>query len=233
MVYMATEITTIGAARAMRRKRQSHIKEYVEAVLIAIVIAVILRMFVVQAYRVSSGSMETTLREGDFLFVNKFAYRFGEPQVNDVIVFEFPMNPTKDYIKRIVAGPGQMVQVKDKQLLVDGQPVPLMAGMFHGDRDTLPDLYSSRDQFGPMQVPADHYFVLGDNRDDSQDSRFWGFLDKSRIKGKALFIYFSWAPDPNAPKIESPYVFDFFSSAFYNVTHFFDRARFDRMFTSL
>ncbi len=230
---MATEITTIGAARALRRKRQSHIKEYVEAILIAVVIAVILRMFVVQAYRVSSGSMEYTLLEGDFLFVNKFAYRFAEPQLNDVIVFEFPMNPTKDYIKRIVAGPGQMVEIKDKQLLVDGQPVPLMAGMHHSDPDTLPDLYSSRDQFGPMQVPADHYFVLGDNRDDSQDSRFWGFLDKSHIKGKALFIYFSWAPDPNAPNVEPPYIIDFFSAFFYNLGHFFERARFDRMFSML
>ncbi|MGB5139671.1 MAG: signal peptidase I, partial [Candidatus Zixiibacteriota bacterium] len=128
---MATEITTIGAARAMRRKRQSHIKEYVEAILIAVVIAVILRMFVVQAYRVSSGSMESTLLEGDFLFVNKMAYRFADPQVNDVIVFEFPMNPTKDYIKRIVAGPGQIVEVKDKVLIIDGQIVPDMAGMFH------------------------------------------------------------------------------------------------------
>jgi signal peptidase I len=230
---MATEITTIGAARAMRRKRQSHIKEYVEAVLIAVVIAVILRMFVVQAYRVSSGSMESTLLEGDFLFVNKFAYRFAEPQINDIIVFEFPMNPTKDYIKRIVAGPGQTVEIKDKVLLVDGQAVPDLAGVFHSDPDTLPELFSSRDQFGPMQVPADHYFVLGDNRDDSQDSRFWGFLDKSRIKGKALFIYFSWAPDHNAPTIESPYVFDLFSSGFYNVIHFGDRLRGDRLFTSL
>ena len=230
---MATEITTIGAARAMRRKRQSHIKEYVEAILIAVVIAVILRMFVVQAYRVSSGSMEYTLLEGDFLFVNKFAYRFAEPQVNDVIVFEFPMNPTKDYIKRIVAGPGQIVEVKDKTLMIDGEVVPMLAGMYHSDPDTLPELFSSRDQFGPMQVPADHYFVMGDNRDDSQDSRFWGFLDKSRIKGKALFIYFSWAPDPKAPTIEPPYVFDLFSSAWYNVANLGTRFRADRIFTPL
>lgn len=229
---MATEITTLGAARALRRKKQSHVKEYVEAILIAVVIAVILRMFVVQAYRVSSGSMEHTLQEGDFLFVNKFAYRFSEPQINDIIVFEFPMNPTKDFIKRIVAGPGQTVEIKDKALLVDGQPVPLQAGMFHSDPDTLPELYSSRDQFGPMQVPADHYFVMGDNRDDSQDSRFWGMLDKSHIKGRALFTYFSWEPDPNAPEIEAPYVFDFFSSAFYNITHFGDRIRPERMFNS-
>ncbi|MGB5139052.1 MAG: signal peptidase I, partial [Candidatus Zixiibacteriota bacterium] len=97
----------------------------------------------------------------------------------------------------------------------------------------LPELFSSRDQFGPMQVPADHYFVLGDNRDDSQDSRFWGFLEKSHIKGRALFIYYSWAPDPNSPKIESPYIFDIFTSAFYNIGHVGDRLRADRLFNPL
>jgi len=230
---MATEITTIGAARAARRKRQIHIKEYVEAILIAIVIAVILRMFVIQAYRVNSGSMEFTLMEGDFVFVNKFAYKFSEPEINDIIVFEFPMNPTKDYIKRIVAGPGQLVEITEKQLFVDGELIAPIAGTFYGDNEILPELYSSRDFFGPLQVPADHYFVMGDNRDDSQDSRFWGFLDKKHIKGQALFIYYSWAPDPNAPEINPPYIFDLFGSAFYNLTHFFDRCRFSRLFTSL
>ncbi len=230
---MPTEITTIGAARAARRKRQIHIKEYVEAIMIAIVIAVILRMFVIQAYRVNSGSMEHTLMEGDFVFVNKFAYKFSDPQINDIIVFQFPMNPTKDYIKRVVAGPGQLVEINNKQLYVDGELVKPVPGAFYGDPEVLPELYSSRDFFGPLQVPADQYFVMGDNRDDSQDSRFWGFLDKKYIKGKALFIYYSWAPDPDAPKIEAPYIFDLIGSAFYNLVHFFDRCRFERMFTGL
>lgn len=227
---MPTQITTIGAARALRRKRDSHVKEYVEAILIAVVIAVILRMFVIQAYRVSSGSMEDTLVEGDFLFVNKFAYRFADPQINDVIVFEFPMNPSKDYIKRIVALPGQTVEIRDKQLYVDGNRVIDPVGVKHKDKENLPEIYSTRDHFGPLQVPANNYFVLGDNRDDSQDSRFWGFLDRSHVKGKALFIYFSYAPDPQAPKIESPYIFDFFSSFFYNLFHFPGRTCWDRLF---
>lgn len=230
---MAAEITTIGVSRALRRKHEYHIKEYIEAILIAIVIAVVLRMFVIQAYRVSSGSMEHTLLEGDFLFVNKFAYRFSEPKVNDIVVFEFPMNPTKDYIKRIVALPGQTVEVREKVLYVDGEPIPRIAGSFHGDTEILPELYSSRDYFGPMQVPADHFFVLGDNRDDSQDSRFWGFLDRRHIKGKALFIYFSWAPDPKAPKIKPPYIFDLFESIFYNAIHFFGRVRWERILQGL
>lgn len=230
---MPTQITTIGAVRALRRKRETHLKEYVEAILVAIVIAVILRMFVVQAYRVSSGSMENTLSEGDFLFVSKFAYRFGEPQINDIIVFEFPMNPSKDYIKRIVALPGQTVEIRDKLLYVNDQLIPDPPGAIHNDPNLLPEIYSSRDHFGPLQVPADQYFVLGDNRDDSQDSRFWGFLEKGHIKGKAVFIYFSWEPDPNAPTISAPYVFDIISSIFYNITHFPSRLRWDRLFTKV
>ncbi len=227
---MPTQITTIGAARAARRKREAHLKEYVEAILIAVVIAVILRMFVVQAYRVSSGSMENSLQEGDFVMVNKFCYRFAEPQINDVIVFEFPMNTTKDYIKRIVALPGQTVEIRSKQLYVDNQLVADLGGVFHGDLQTLPEEYSQRDFFGPLTVPPNQYFVMGDNRDDSQDSRFWGCLDRSHIKGKAAFIYFSWTPDPNAPTIGPPYVFDLFASFFYNLTHFPSRIRWDRLF---
>jgi signal peptidase I len=213
-----------------RRKRQAHVKEYVEAILIAVVIAVILRMFVVQAYRVSSGSMENSLHEGDFAFVNKFCYRFADPQINDVIVFEFPMNTTKDYIKRIVALPGQKVEIRNKQLYVDSQLVADIGGITHTDPQTLRVEYSQRDFFGPLIVPTNQYFVMGDNRDDSQDSRFWGCLDRSHIKGKAVFIYFSWAPDPNAPTISSPYIFDLFGSFFYNLTHFPSRVRWDRLF---
>jgi signal peptidase I len=227
---MPTQITTIGAARMARRKREAHLKEYVEAILVAVVIAVILRMFVVQAYRVSSGSMENSLQEGDFVFVNKFCYRFAEPQINDVIVFEFPMNTTKDYIKRIVALPGQKVEIRNKQLFVDSQLVVDIGGVSHNDPQNLPEVYSQRDFFGPLTVPANQYFVMGDNRDDSQDSRFWGCLDRSHIKGKAVFIYFSWTPDPNAPTIGPPYVFDLFASFFYNLTHFPSRIRWDRLF---
>lgn len=216
-----------------RRKREAHVKEYVEAILVAIVIAVILRMFVVQAYRVSSGSMENTLQEGDFVFVNKFCYRFADPQINDVIVFEFPMNTTKDYIKRIVALPGQTVEIRNKQLFVDSQLVAGVGGVFHGDPQTFGEQYSQRDFLGPLTVPANQYFVMGDNRDDSQDSRFWGCLDRSHIKGKAAFTYFSWAPDPSAPTISSPYVFDIFASFFYNLTHFPSRIRWDRLFSGV
>jgi signal peptidase I len=230
---MPTQLTTIGAARMARRKREKHLKEYVEAILIAIVIAVILRMFVVQAYRVSSGSMENALMEGDFVFVNKFCYRFAEPQINDVIVFEFPMNTSKDYIKRIVALPGQTVEIRNKQLYVDNQPVPDREGVIHKDPQLLPEIYSQRDVFGPLTVPANQYFVLGDNRDDSQDSRFWGCLDRGHIKGKAVFIYFSWAPDPSAPTIGPPYIFDFFASFFYNLIHFPGRVRWDRLFSNV
>ena len=213
-----------------RRKRETHLKEYVEAILVAVVIAVILRMFVVQAYRVSSGSMENSLLEGDFVFVNKLAYRFAEPQINDVIVFEFPMNTTKDYIKRIVALPGQTVEIRNKQLYVDSQMVGDVGGIFHKDSQVLQEVYSQRDFFGPLTVPSNQYFVMGDNRDDSQDSRFWGCLDRSHIKGRAGIVYFSWAPDSDAPTIGPPYVFDLFASFFYNLIHFPSRIRWERLF---
>ncbi|MCK4857291.1 MAG: signal peptidase I [candidate division Zixibacteria bacterium] len=216
------------------RKRQAFVKEYVEAILIAIVIAVILRMFVVQAYRVSSGSMESTLQEGDFLFVNKFTYIFSEPKLGDIIVFEYPLNPAKDFIKRIVALPGQKVEIRDKRFYVDDILVTGTPGVIHTDSGIIPELFSSRDNFGPYQVPAGQYFVMGDNRDDSRDSRFWGSLERKYIKGKVLFIYWSWAPDPNAPTIGPPiYIDGLISSIFYNITHLGSRLRLGRIFKTV
>lgn len=227
---MVGEVRTVTAARLASRKRQVFIKEYVEAILVAIVIAVILRMFVVQAYRVSSGSMNPTLLEGDFLFVDKVSYYFSEPQAGDIIVFEYPLNPSKDFIKRVVAVPGQKVEVRDKQLYVDDVPVQNEDYTIYRDPETIPELFSPRDNFGPFQVPAGQYFVLGDNRDDSHDSRFWGFLEREHIKGKAMFIYWSWAPDANAPEIGPPiYIDGLISSIFYNLGHLGHRLRFGRL----
>lgn len=225
-----TQFQSLTAARLASRKKQTFVKEYVEAVLIAVVIAVILRMFVIQAYRVNSGSMETTLLTGDFVFVDKFSYYFSEPLTGDVIVFEYPLNPSKDFIKRIVAAPGQKVEIVDKQLYVDDELVPDAVGVIHVDPETIPELFSPRDNFGPFQIPAGQYFVMGDNRDDSQDSRFWGFLERKHVKGKAMFIYWSWEPDPNAPKIGPPvYIDGIISSVLYNITHLPGRVRWDRL----
>ncbi len=200
-------------------------REYVETIVIALLAAALLRIFVVSAYRVSSGSMEDTLTTGDYIFVNKLAYNFGEPKTGDIVVFENPFDPGKDYIKRLVAIEGQTVEIVDKILYIDGQVAEIPEFSKHIDNRILPEVLSSRDNFGPMQVPGGQYFVMGDNRDDSQDSRFWGCVDKSYFKGQAIFIYFSYEPDPQSPEWKAPYVVEFFEIAFYNLTRFPSRLR--------
>ncbi len=178
-----------------------------EVILIALFAAILLRLLVVSAYRVDSASMEDTLLEGDYIFVNKLAYNFGDPKAGDIIIFESPLNPTKDFIKRIVALPGQTVEVVDKVVYVDNQLAQILPNGKNSDPKILPMQLSFRDNFGPVQVPSDNYFVLGDNRDNSQDSRFWGFVPKENIKGRAIFVYWSWTPDKNSPKWKFPYIF--------------------------
>ncbi|MCX6827804.1 MAG: signal peptidase I [candidate division Zixibacteria bacterium] len=218
----------------LRVRRQKPIwREYAEVILIALAAAILLRLFVISAYRVDSSSMEDTLLEGDYIFVNQLAYRFGEPKIGDIVVFKSPLNPTKDYIKRIVALPGETVEVIDKVLYVDNQLAKIFPNVKNADPKILPMQLSLRDNFGPIQVPSDQYFVLGDNRDDSQDSRFWGFLPKENLKGRALFVYWSWAPDPKAPKGGFPYITVPFQYGFYFLTNFPSHTRWERLFTAL
>jgi len=176
-------------------------REYGEALALALILTVIIRSFVIQAFRIPTGSMEDTLLVGDFLFVNKFIYgarvpfteirfpKVRDPQPGDIIVFQYPRDPSKDYIKRCVAIGGQEVEIRDKQLYIDGvlQREPFVK---HLD----PRMQMQRDRFGPVTVPEGELFMMGDNRDNSHDSRFWGFLPEKLIKGKAIFIYWSWDP---------------------------------------
>jgi signal peptidase I len=182
-------------------------REYAETAVIALLAAIVLRLFVVSAYRVNSASMEGSLFTGDYIFVNKLAYEFGSnPKVGDIIVFEYPPNPEKKYVKRIVALPGQEIQLADKVLYVDGEVAAIPPLSQHVDKRIIPGDLSFRDNFGPYQVPLDQYFVMGDNRDDSRDSRFWGGVPLENIQGKAVFVYWSWMPDDNPPGWEFPYV---------------------------
>jgi signal peptidase I len=208
---------------------KSVIREYVETITIALLLAVLLRIFVVSAYRVSSGSMEDSLLEGDYIFVNKLAYQLSPPKIGDVIVFRNPFDNDRDYIKRIAALGGQTVEIIDKTLYVDGVVAQIPAGSKHSDNKIMPAVLSNRDNFGPFMVPNGEYFVLGDNRDDSQDSRFWGCVDKNLIKGKAIFIYFSYEPDPTAPQWKAPYIVEFFEMLVHHTTHFASRFRVDRV----
>jgi signal peptidase I len=184
--------------KAERIKKKSTLREYAEAAAIAILLALFISAFVVQAFKIPSGSMEPTLLVGDHILVNKFLYGvklpffqttlipISTPERGDIIVFIYPEDKSKDFIKRVIGIPGDRVQVQDKQLLVNGQPFDDKYG-YYDEKAGNP----SR-SFGPVFVPENHYFVMGDNRDHSMDSRFWGFVPSEAIKGKAFIIYWSW-----------------------------------------
>ena len=179
-------------------------KDWIEPVLIAFVLAGIIRSFIIQPFKIPSGSMEDTLLVGDQLMAAKFTYglrvpfgnsfivRWGDPEPGDVIVFQFPDDPSVDYIKRCVAVAGQTVEVRNKQLYVDNERISLPEHAKFMDSDTYSHNLVPRDIFGPVTVPEGHMFMMGDNRDNSHDSRFWGYVPYELIKGKAFIIWWSW-----------------------------------------
>ena len=175
-------------------------REYGEALFVALILALVIRTFVVQAFKIPSESMVKTLLVGDHLLASKFSYgikipfthtyiyKGEDPVKGDIIIFEYPNDPSVDYIKRIVGTAGDTIEVRNKQLFRNGEAVKESFVRF-----TEPDrIQPVRDNFGPVTVPADKYFVMGDNRDNSMDSRFWGFVDRSAIRAKAWRIYWSW-----------------------------------------
>jgi signal peptidase I len=180
-------------------------RENIEAIVIAIVLALFIRTFIVQAFKIPSGSMQPTLLIGDHILVNKFLYGVGipftdiklldikKPARGDVIVFIYPEDESKDYIKRVIGLPGDTIQIIDKQIFLNGSPYHDSVGVYV-DPVTLRRglLNSNRDNFGPVTVPPNALFVMGDNRDHSADSRFWGFVNINKVRGKAFIIYWSW-----------------------------------------
>ena len=188
--------------------KKSLIREYAEALVIAFILAVIIKFFLFQAFSIPSGSMEQTLLIGDYLLVNKLSYGIrnpwdnkvliptGTPQRGDVAVFIFPQDPSKDYIKRVIGLPGDKIQIVNKKVLINGKPYETPQAHYE-DSLIIPapqsPIESARDNFGPVVVPPDAYFCMGDNRDRSYDSRFWGFVPMNNFRGKAMIIYFSWA----------------------------------------
>ncbi len=195
----------------MASKSRSVLREYVEAALWALVLTLFLRAFVIQAFRIPSASMQDTLLIGDFLFVNKFEYGpkipfthirlpgLRAPRRGDVIVFQFPQDPTKDFIKRCVATGGETLEVRNKQVYVDGKPLRESYAI-HSDPSVRPAGYDYRDYFGPVTVAKGQMFMMGDNRDNSNDSRYWGQLEMDLVKGRAMFIYWSWDGERNWPR---------------------------------
>jgi signal peptidase I len=185
------------------KKKKSTFREYVEAIVVALVLALIIRTFVVQAFKIPSGSMEPTLEIGDHILVNKFIYGikipftsinllpWKAPQRGNVIVFIYPLEPEKDFIKRVIGVEGDTVRIVNKKLFINGVEVPDPHAVYKDD-SILPGDMQKRDNFGPVTVPKGNLFVMGDNRDRSLDSRFWGFVPLEDVRGKAFMIYWSW-----------------------------------------
>ena len=186
---------------------KSALREYAEAFIVAILLALVIRTFVVQAFKIPSGSMLPTLQIGDHILVNKFLYYFQPIRRGDIIVFKYPQDESRDFIKRVIGQPGDTVEMRDKQILVNGQPLAEPYAVF--DDGPRP---GERERFGPVTVPPGKLFMMGDNRDHSMDSRYWGFLDAHKVKGKAFIIYFSIRSD------DIPYQ-SVLPSILYTVTH--------------
>jgi signal peptidase I len=184
-------------------KTKSRIIEYLEAIIIAILIAFFIRTFVVQAFKIPSGSMKPTLLIGDHLLVNKFIYgvkipfvrktlvSISEPKRGDVVVFIYPEDHSKDFIKRVIGVSGDTIEIRNKKIFLNGLPYNDAHGVYVDDF-IIPGSIQPRDNFGPFTVPKDALFTMGDNRDQSYDSRFWGVVDKKDVLGKAMIIYWSW-----------------------------------------
>lgn len=188
------------------RPQKSKLRENIEAILLAILLALFIRTFIVQAFKIPSGSMKQTLQIGDHILVNKFIYGVKIPfwaktiipvkipERGDIIVFKYPKDPDKDFIKRVIGVAGDRIEIIDKQVYVNNELLNNVHAV-HTDPRIFPGEFNTRDNFGPVTVPADSLFVMGDNRDNSHDSRFWGFVDLEDVRGKAFIIYWSWNKD--------------------------------------
>jgi signal peptidase I len=190
--------------------RKSTAREYFESICVAVILALFVRTFVVQAFKIPTGSMENNLLIGDHLLVNKFVFA---PTVTglerallpidpirrgDIIVFKYPEDPERDFIKRTIGLPGETIEMRNKTIYVDGVALdePYVRYLFPVE-ESGPGAFDlavgdKQRNYGPVVVPDGHYFMMGDNRDNSQDSRWWGFLPREYVKGKALFVYFSF-----------------------------------------
>jgi signal peptidase I len=183
------------------------IKDWLEPIFIAFILAVVIRTFIIQPFKIPSGSMEDTLLIGDQLIALKFFYgtkipfthkkifKIRDPRPGDIIIFKYPEDPSKDFIKRCIAVSGQTIEIRNKSIYVENvlQSLPKHAKFV--DPSILPSQFNLRDNYPPIKIPPGMVFMMGDNRDNSNDSRFWGFVPLENIKGKAFFIYWSWDDD--------------------------------------
>lgn len=185
-------------------QKKKFFKDYLEPLVLAVLIALFVRTFVIQAFKIPSGSMEPTLWVGDYLLVNKFIYgikipltetkvfRFVNPRRGDIIVFPYPKDPSKDFIKRVIGMGGEKVEIIQGEIYINDRLISDPWG--HFEKIVPADYLQKIENFGPVIVPEDSLFVMGDNRNNSEDSRFWGFLRVNTVVGKAFVLYFSWDP---------------------------------------
>jgi signal peptidase I len=221
--------------------RKSTAREYFESIVIAVILALFVRTWVFQAFKIPTGSMENNLLIGDHLLVNKFVFAPTESALEravlpvssiargDVVVFKYPEDPERDFIKRVIGLPGETLEVRRKVVYIDGKPLDEKYVHFLQPASSIGEItsYDVRENYGPVTVPPGHYFMMGDNRDNSQDSRYWGFLPASYVKGKALFVY--WSYDGGVDEAQG----DGLGGAAWRlvsvVTHFFTGTRWDRL----
>jgi len=171
--------TNLAETTRQPGNKKSTLGEILESVVIAVLLAVVIRLFILAPFYIPSGSMEPTLQIGDRIIVSKLAYRFGEPRRGDIVVFKYPLDPSRDFVKRLIGLPGETVALRDNRLYINGQLVE--------ENYLPPDIHFA--DFGPVKVPPGYYLMLGDNRNNSDDSRVWGPLPRENIIGKAILIY--------------------------------------------
>jgi len=223
---------------------KSTLREYFESICVAVILALFVRTFIVQAFKIPTGSMENNLLIGDHLLVNKFIdaptatgveralLPIGEIRRGDVLVFKYPVEPDRDFIKRVIGLPGETLELKEKKIYINGKPLdePYVHFLEEPRRNTeLAEVTSSdvRENYGPVKVPPNQYFMMGDNRDNSADSRYWGFMPRDYVKGKALLIYWSYESERQDYEDESASAtVKGIASVF---MHFFTKTRWDRL----
>src|SRR6187401_1400900 len=220
--------------------KKSVLREYFESIVIAVILALFVRTWAVQAFKIPTGSMENNLLIGDHLLVNKFIFGptasaiekklpVREPRRGDIVVFKYPDEPERDFIKRVIGLPGETIEMKAKKIYINGRPLDEPYVHFLEPVGGAQEVtsYDLRETYPAATVPEGFYFVMGDNRDNSQDSRYWGFLPRSYLKGRAMMIYWSYESD------RDDFVDDGLGATigrlFSVVTHFFTKTRWERL----
>ncbi len=225
--------------------QKSTVREYFESIVIAVILALFVRTWVVQAFKIPTGSMENNLLIGDHLLVNKFVFGpatgalergalpMRDPRRGDVVVFKYPDEPDRDFIKRVIGLPGDTLELRSKKVYVNGQALeePYVHFLEPAHEAQEVTSFDVRERYGPVKVPDNQYFVMGDNRDNSQDSRYWGFLPRNYVKGRALMIY--WSYESGREDYLDDGVGASVKRLFSVVTHFFTKTRWERLFKQI